>query len=79
MYQSFLPGRNVSTRWVLTDKIISGQRKVKARLAKKVKARDFEEKNEELLKDSLACAKESLYGLFLRLLLQGNGRFTQLT
>ena len=45
----------ISTRWVLTDKIIGGERKVKARLV----ARGFEEKNEELMKDSPTCAKES--------------------
>ena len=43
----------ISTRWVLTDKIISGRRKVKARLV----ARGFEEKNEELMKYSLTCAQ----------------------
>ena len=46
----------ISTRLVLTDKIISGQRKIKARQV----ARGFEEKNEELMKDSPTCAKESL-------------------
>ena len=50
----------ISTRWVLTDKIIGGERKVKARLV----ARGFEEKNEELTKDSPTCAKESLCLIF---------------
>ena len=38
----------ISTRWVLTDKIISG----------------FKEKNEEPMKDSHICAKESLHLIF---------------
>ena len=50
----------ISTRWVLTDKIVSGERKVKAILV----ARGFEEKNEELTKDSPTCAKESLRLIF---------------
>ena len=50
----------ISTRWVLTDKIISGQMKDKARLV----ARGFEENNEELIKDSPTCAKESLCLIF---------------
>ena len=50
----------ISTRWVLTDKIIGGERKVKVRLV----ARGFEEKNEELMKGSPTCAKESLRLIF---------------
>ena len=57
----------ISTRWVLTDKITGGERKVKARLV----ARGFEEKNEEFMKDPPTCAKESLRLIY--------GRFTQLT
>ena len=40
----FTGQKRISTGWVLTDKIISGQRKVKARLV----ARGFEENSEEL-------------------------------
>ena len=46
----------ISTKWVLTDTVISGQRKVKVTLV----ARGFEEKNEELMKDFPNCAKESM-------------------
>ena len=53
---SFTGQKCISTRWVLTDKIIGEERRVKARLI----ARGFEEKNEELMKDSPTCAKESL-------------------
>ena len=56
----FTGQKYISTRWVLTDKIIGGERKVKARLI----ARGFEEKNEELMKDSPTCAKESLRLIF---------------
>ena len=56
----FTGQKYISTRWVLTDKIIGGERKVKARLV----ARGFEEKNEELMKDSPTCAKESLHLIF---------------
>ena len=69
----FTGQKYISTRWVLTDKIIGGERKVKARFG----ARGFEEKNEELMKDSATCAKR-VYALLLRLWPQGNGRFTQL-
>ena len=57
---SFTGQKYISTRQVLTDKIISGQRKVKARLV----ARGFEEKNEELMKDSPTSGKESLRLIF---------------
>ena len=56
----FTDQKYISTRWVLTDKIIGGERKVKARLV----ARGFEEKNEELMKDSPTCAKETLCLIF---------------
>ena len=56
----FTGQKYTSTRWILTDKIISGERKVKARLV----AGGFEEKNEELMKDSPTCAKESLHLIF---------------
>ena len=49
-----------STRGVLTDEIISRQRKVKPRLV----ARGFEKNNEELMKDSATCSKESLHFIF---------------
>ena len=56
----FTGKKHISTRWVLTDKIIGGERKIKARLV----ARGFEEKNEELMKDSPTCARESLRLIF---------------
>ena len=56
----FTGQKYISTRWVLTDKIIGGERKVKARLV----ARGSEEKNEELMKDSPTCVKESLCRIF---------------
>ena len=52
----FTGQKYISTRWVLTDKIIGGE----AILV----ARGFEEKNEELMKDSPTCAKR-VYALFL--------------
>ena len=52
----FTGQRCISIRWVLTDFSFSGQRKVKTRPV----ARGFEEKNEELMKDSPTCDKESL-------------------
>ena len=56
----FTGQKYISTRWVLTDKIISGERKVKPRLV----AKGFEQKNEELMKDSPTCAQESLRLIF---------------
>ena len=53
----FTGQKYISTRWVLTDKIIGRERKVKARLV----PIGSEEKNEELMKDSPTCAKESLH------------------
>ena len=44
----------------IDNKNIGGERKVKAKLV----ARGFEEKNEELMKDSPTCAKESLRCIF---------------
>ena len=56
----FTGQKYISTRWVLRDKIVSGQRNVKARLV----ARGFEENKKEPMKDSPTCAKESLRLIF---------------
>ena len=48
-------GQNTnSTRWVVTEKHLNGEKRTKARLA----ASGFEEENSEILKDSPICTKE---------------------
>ena len=46
----------ISCRWVLTEKSENGEKIVKARLV----ARGFEERNEDIRKDSPTCLKESM-------------------
>mgnify|MGYP001795813812 CR=1 FL=1 len=46
----------ISSRWVITEKIVNGEKVIKARLV----ARGFEEDNSEILKDSPTCTKESM-------------------
>ena len=48
--------RVISVRWVVTEKVIDGMTKIKARLV----ARGFEENTESLRKDSPTCSKETV-------------------
>jgi hypothetical protein len=50
----------VSSRWILTEKYIDGQKTIKARLV----ARGFEEDSSNMTKDSPTCTKESLRIVF---------------
>ena len=46
----------VSLRWVITEKVVEGKKKVKARLV----ARGFEEDTSEMRKDSPTCSREAV-------------------
>ncbi|XP_057314680.1 uncharacterized protein LOC130655883 [Hydractinia symbiolongicarpus] len=59
----------LSVRWVVTEKILNGKKKMKARLV----ARGFEEIDNDILKDSPTCSKESLR-LILTLIAYNNWR-----
>lgn len=59
----------LSVRWVVTEKILNGKKKRKARLV----ARGFEETENDILKDSPTCLKESLR-LILTLIVYNNWR-----
>lgn len=51
----------ISTRWVVTEKFVNGERNVKAHLV----ARGFEEDTTHMVKDSPTCTKESLRLAFI--------------
>lgn len=51
----------ISSRWIITEKVVGEEKRVKARLV----ARGFEEDSSLLVKDSPTCSRESLRLLFL--------------
>ena len=55
MERKFIGQSTILTRWVVTKKYINREKRTKARLV----ARVFGEQNNEVLKDSPMCTKES--------------------
>ena len=55
MERKFIGQSTILTRWVVTKKYINREKRTKARVV----AREFGEQNNEVLKDSPMCTKES--------------------